>query len=66
MNDAKQKHGIFLTTSLLLSFALLASLVPGGPIQFGDFSHFKPAVLASFNVFLTSLGIASVVAAFLL
>lgn len=53
-----------LSLLLFASFALLASLVPGGPIETRDFSHLSPAILAAFNLFLTTLGIASIVAAF--
>ncbi|QDT12716.1 hypothetical protein [Planctomycetes bacterium K23_9] len=56
---------ISLPLLLFASFALLASLVPGGPIETRGFSHIDPVILAAFNVFLTTLGITSVVAAFL-
>ena len=42
-----------------LSAALLISLVPGGPIENRDFSHISPLILTAFNVFLTVLGIGS-------
>lgn len=45
---------------LVLSFGLLGSLVPGGPIENRDFSHIDPFVLGAFNTFLTTLVIVSV------
>jgi len=44
---------------LLLIFLLLASLIPGGPIEMRDFSHLHPAVVWTFNGFLTLLGFGS-------
>lgn len=38
---------------------LLFSLVPGGGIENRDFSHIPVAILGAFNIFLTSLGIVS-------
>ncbi|TWU21444.1 hypothetical protein Pla52o_36290 [Novipirellula galeiformis] len=56
---------ISLSLLLFASFVLLASLVPGGPIETRDFSHINPAILAAFNLFLATLGIVRIVAAFL-
>ncbi|NEO18779.1 MULTISPECIES: hypothetical protein [unclassified Moorena] len=44
---------------LVLSFGLLASLVPGGLIETRSFSHIDPLILGIFNTFLTSLVIVS-------
>lgn len=45
---------------LFLSAVMLAVLVPGGPIETRDFSHINPVALATFNTFLTVLGLVSV------
>ncbi|WP_293120029.1 hypothetical protein [Moorena sp. SIO4G3] len=45
---------------LVLSFGLLASLVPGGLIETRSFSHIDPLILGIFNTFLTSLVIVSI------
>lgn len=45
---------------LLVSAALLTSLIPGGPIENRDFSHIHPAILGLFNVFLTTLDLGSI------
>lgn len=42
-----------------LSGVLLSILVPGGPVENRDFSHINPAVLLTFNIFLTVLGLGS-------
>ena len=44
---------------LLTIFVLLALLIPGGPIEVRDFSHLPPAVVWTFNGFLTLLGFGS-------
>ena len=49
---------------LLVSAALLSSLIPGGPIENRDFSHIHPGVLGAFNAFLTTLDLGSFVLAF--
>lgn len=49
---------------LVISVALLSSLIPGGPVENRDFSHIHPGVLGAFNVFLTTLDIGSVVLAY--
>lgn len=50
-----------LTMALLaLSAALLASLIPGGPIENRDFSHIPVSILTGFNLFLTALNLGSV------
>jgi len=52
-------------TSVLLVVAvvLLASMVPGGPVETRSFGHLHGAVFWGFNVFLISLGLASFVLA---
>ncbi len=45
---------------LLVSAALLTSLIPGGPVENRDFSHIHPAILGLFNVFLTTLDLGSI------
>lgn len=49
---------------LILSGAMLAVLVPGGPIETRNFSHIDPLILGAFNTFLTVLGIGSIFIAF--
>lgn len=44
---------------LILSGLMLAVLVPGGPVENRDFSHIQPLILALFNIFLTTLGLGS-------
>ena len=44
---------------LALSAISLSLLVPGGPIETRSFSHINPIILASFNTFLTTLSILS-------
>ena len=46
---------------LVLSAALLTSLIPGGPIENRDFSHIPVGVLGAFNIFLTALDLGSLV-----
>lgn len=48
-----------LAALLLLSGLILSSLVPGGPIENRDFSELPPALLLTFNVLLTALGLGS-------
>jgi len=55
-----------IATLLVISGLLLASLIPGGPIETRDFSHINPLVLGLFNLFLTALGLGSFVAAWFL
>ncbi len=57
-----ERHGPPLM--LVLSFLLLASLIPGGPIETRDFSHIPTALLLGFNVFLALLGLGSLALAF--
>lgn len=38
---------------------LLTILVPGGPVETRGFTHINPKILSVFNVFLTSVGIIS-------
>lgn len=49
---------------LVLSALMFSVLIPGGPIETRNFSHIHPAILASFNIFLTTLGIGSLFAAY--
>ncbi|MDJ0799647.1 MAG: hypothetical protein QNJ51_23010 [Calothrix sp. MO_167.B12] len=49
----------FVSALLILSSVLLAILVPGGPIETRNFSHINPFILGTFNTFLTSLVIIS-------
>jgi hypothetical protein len=46
---------------LVGAFLILASLIPGGPIETRNFSHIETTVLIGFNTFLTLLGMASLV-----
>lgn len=54
-----KKIKYFVSALLILSSGLLASLVPGGPIETRNFSHINPLILGTFNTFLTSLVIIS-------
>lgn len=52
-------------TMLLVASALnLALMVPGGFVETRDFSAYSPIVLGAFNVFLTVLGLGSLVIAY--
>lgn len=53
-----------IATLLVISGLLLASLIPGGPIETRDFSHINPLVLGLFNLFLTVLGLGALIVAF--
>lgn len=44
---------------LIVSAVLLATLIPGGPVENRDFSHIHPVILSAFNVFLTVLNLGS-------
>ena len=44
---------------LVISSGLLGTLIPGGPIETRNFSHIEPLILGTFNTFLTSLAIGS-------
>lgn len=44
---------------LVLSAIILAIMVPGGPVETRSFSNISVVTLTLFNIFLTSLGIAS-------
>lgn len=59
-----QQHRYVVAGLLGLSALLLASLIPGGPIENRDFSHIHPLVLGTFNVFLTCLYLGSAVLAY--
>lgn len=48
---------------LLISAFLLISLAPGGPVEIRDFSHIPSWILGLFNVFLTVLGLGSILLA---
>lgn len=54
-------HRYSVTMLLGVSALLLASLIPGGPVENRDFSHLQPLVLGSFNLFLTGLNFGSIV-----
>ncbi|RXJ82520.1 hypothetical protein [Arcobacter sp. F2176] len=57
----------FIIAFLLAALSvLLTILVPGGPIETRDFSHYSETVLTLFNIFLTTLGLLSFVVAFLI
>jgi hypothetical protein len=49
---------------LVLSALMLGSLIPGGPIENRNFSHIPAWILACFNVFLTVLGLGSLICAY--
>ena len=51
---------------LALSAVNLTLMVPGGPVETRDFSAISPGVLGAFNLFLTLLGLGSLVLAYLL
>ncbi|WP_224702246.1 hypothetical protein [Devosia aquimaris] len=52
-------------TALLVASAInLALMVPGGFVETRDFSAYSPLVLGAFNVFLTVLGLGSLVLAY--
>ena len=53
--------GYAVASLLGLSAVLLGILIPGGPIENRDFSHISPMTLGIFNIFLTVLGIGSLV-----
>ncbi|MGV6858923.1 MAG: hypothetical protein ACWA5X_08110 [bacterium] len=56
----EQNNSHYAVAALLtVSALLLMSLVPGGPIENRDFSHISPLVLTVFNIFLTVLGMGS-------
>ncbi|AXX92257.1 hypothetical protein CPU12_01510 [Malaciobacter molluscorum LMG 25693] len=61
-------HNIHYIIAFLLATlsVLLTILVPGGPIETRDFSHYSETVLTLFNIFLTTLGLLSFVVAFLI
>jgi hypothetical protein len=59
------KINYFIAILLILLSILLTILVPGGPIEVRDFSSYSPLVLSLFNIFLTTLGIISFLAAYL-
>lgn len=61
----KNIHYVIAFLLVVLS-VLLTILVPGGPIETRDFSHYSETVLALFNIFLTTLGLLSFVVAFLI
>ena len=49
---------------LLLSAINLALMIPGGLVETRDFPNYSVAVLIAFNVFLTGLGLGSLILAF--
>ncbi|MBP0021787.1 MAG: hypothetical protein J7647_30060 [Cyanobacteria bacterium SBLK] len=54
----------WLSGLLVLSSVLLSTLIPGGPIETRSFAHIDPIILGSFNIFLTSLNIGSLLLAY--
>jgi len=56
----EMKNKNIVSALLLLSFVLLAVLVPGGPIETRNFTHINPVILGALNTFLTLLGIVSI------
>ncbi|WP_321315297.1 hypothetical protein [Halarcobacter sp.] len=57
----------YIIAFLLVSLSILLTiLVPGGPIETRDFSHYSETTLTLFNIFLTALGLLSFVVAFLI
>lgn len=59
------KNNYIISILLITLSILLTILVPGGPVETRDFSHYSVEILSLFNIFLTSLGIVSFVVAFL-
>ena len=56
----------YIIAFLLVTLSLLLTiLVPGGPVETRDFSHYSETILTLFNIFLTALGLLSFVVAFL-
>ena len=55
----------FVAVLLALSAINLALMIPGGFVETRDFSAYSAAVLAGFNIFLTVLGLGSLVLAWL-
>ncbi|MGV0879350.1 hypothetical protein V6767_19625 [Martelella sp. FLE1502] len=56
----------FVITALLIASALnLALMVPGGFVETRDFSAYPAIVLGAFNIFLTVLGLGSLVLAYI-
>ena len=51
---------------LVVSAVNLSVMVPGGPVEARDFSAIAPVILGGFNLFLTLLGLGSLVLAFLI
>ncbi|EFL53062.1 conserved hypothetical protein [Solidesulfovibrio fructosivorans JJ]] len=49
---------------LVLSVGLLAVMVPGGPVETRGFSVLPPVAVLTFNTFLTTLGVCSLVVAY--
>lgn len=49
---------------LAVSALLLATLIPGGPIENRDFSHINVSILGGFNLFLTVLNLGTVALVF--
>ncbi|RXJ90816.1 hypothetical protein CRV01_06615 [Arcobacter sp. CECT 8983] len=62
---SKNIHYVIAFLLVTLSI-LLTILVPGGPIETRDFSHYSETTLSLFNIFLTALGLLSFVVAFLI
>lgn len=54
----------YIALLLIVSSLALMTLVPGGPIENRDFSHISPLILSVFNLFLTTLGLGSLMLAY--
>lgn len=54
-----QRTAAFTALLLVISATLLSAMIPGGPVETRDFSHYNPLLLGSFNTFLTLLGLLS-------
>ena len=55
---------LIITTLLVASALNLALMIPGGFVETRDFSAYPSIVLGAFNVFLTVLGLGSLVLAY--
>ena len=56
-----EAYSLAIAILLILSVVLLSILVPGGPIENRDFNHMKRSVFRSFNIFLVSLGLTTII-----
>ena len=55
--------GIGTSALLMVAVVLLASMVPGGPVETRSFAHLGRPVFWGFNVFLISLGLLTIATA---